>query len=85
MKKINLAITGCMGRMGQQIIKSARSDKNFKIRYKTIITTKTIIAQIDRFVKNCFNFELDLRNAGRTNINTAIKDIVGIASSNPIF
>ena len=31
MKKINLAITGCMGRMGQQIIKSVRSDKNFKI------------------------------------------------------
>ena len=31
MKKINLAITGCMGRMGQQIIKSAKSDKNFKI------------------------------------------------------
>ena len=31
MKKINLAITGCMGRMGQQIIRSARSDKNFKI------------------------------------------------------
>ena len=31
MKKINLAITGCMGRMGQQIIKSAKSDKNFEI------------------------------------------------------
>ena len=31
MKKINLAITGCMGRMGQQIIKSATSDKNFKV------------------------------------------------------
>ena len=31
MKKINLGITGCMGRMGQQIIKSARSNKNFKI------------------------------------------------------
>ena len=31
MKKINLAITGCMGRMGQQIIKSAKKDKNFKI------------------------------------------------------
>ena len=31
MKKFNLAITGCMGRMGQQIIKSAKSDKNFKI------------------------------------------------------
>ena len=31
MKKINLAITGCMGRMGKQIIKSAYSNKNFKI------------------------------------------------------
>ena len=31
MKKINLAITGYMGRMGQQIIKSAKYDKNFKI------------------------------------------------------
>ncbi len=31
MKKINLAITGCLGRMGQQIIKSAKMDKNFKL------------------------------------------------------
>ena len=31
MKKINLAITGCMGRKGQQFIKSAKSDKNFKL------------------------------------------------------
>ena len=31
MKKINLAITGCMGRMGQQILKSAKFDKNFNI------------------------------------------------------
>ena len=31
MKKINLAITGCMGRMGQQIIKSTKLDKNFKL------------------------------------------------------
>ena len=31
MKKINLAVTGCMGRMGQQLIKSSRSDKNFKL------------------------------------------------------
>ncbi len=31
MKKINLAITGCLGRMGQQIIKSSRKDKNFKL------------------------------------------------------
>ena len=31
MKKINLAITGCMGRMGQQIIKSVKSNKNFRL------------------------------------------------------
>ena len=31
MKKINLAVTGCMGRMGRQIIKSAGLDKNFKL------------------------------------------------------
>ena len=62
MKKINLAITGCMGRMGQQLIKSATKDKSIKL------------------VNNCFNFELDLRNAGRTNIKTSIKDIAGTIS-----
>jgi len=31
MNKINLAITGCLGRMGQQLIKSSRSNKNFKL------------------------------------------------------
>jgi len=31
MKKINLAITGCMGRMGQQLIKSSKSNSNFKL------------------------------------------------------
>ena len=31
MKKINLAITGCMGRMGQQLIKSANKNKFFNI------------------------------------------------------
>ena len=31
MKKINLAITGCMGRMGQQLIKSSKNNKNFKL------------------------------------------------------
>jgi len=31
MKKINLAITGCLGRMGQQLIKSSRSNNNFKL------------------------------------------------------
>jgi len=31
MKKINLAVTGCLGRMGQQIIKSSRANKNFRL------------------------------------------------------
>ena len=31
MKKINLAITGCMGRMGQQLIKSANKSNAFKL------------------------------------------------------
>jgi 4-hydroxy-tetrahydrodipicolinate reductase len=31
MKKINLAITGCMGRMGQQLIKSSKKNKSFKL------------------------------------------------------
>ena len=31
MKKINLAISGCMGRMGQQLIKSANNNINFKL------------------------------------------------------
>ena len=31
MKKINLAITGCLGRMGQQLIKSSKTNKNFKL------------------------------------------------------
>ena len=40
MKKIKLAITGCMGRMGQQIIKSAKSNKNFAV---TVLTENRLI------------------------------------------
>jgi len=35
MKKINLSITGCMGRMGQQLIKNSNKDKRFKINSLT--------------------------------------------------
>ena len=31
MGKINLAITGCMGRMGQQLIKSSKKDKSTRL------------------------------------------------------
>jgi 4-hydroxy-tetrahydrodipicolinate reductase len=40
MKKIKLAITGCMGRMGQQIIKTAKSNKNFVV---TALTENRLI------------------------------------------
>ena len=31
MNKINIAISGCLGRMGQQLIKSSKTNKNFKL------------------------------------------------------
>ena len=31
MRKINISISGCMGRMGQQLIKSSKKNKNFKL------------------------------------------------------
>jgi 4-hydroxy-tetrahydrodipicolinate reductase len=44
MKKINLAITGCLGRMGQQLIKSSKSNNNFKI--VALTESKTINKKI---------------------------------------
>ena len=31
MRKINLSISGCMGRMGQQLIRSSKKNRNFKL------------------------------------------------------
>ena len=31
MKKINLSISGCMGKMGQQLIKSSKKNKKFNL------------------------------------------------------
>ena len=44
MKKINLAISGCLGRMGQQLIKSSKSNKNFKL--VTLTENKTFNKKI---------------------------------------
>jgi len=60
MKKINLAITGCMGRMGQQIIKSARSDKNFKI---VALTENRIINKKVAGIKPSLNTEEAFKKA----------------------
>ena len=60
MKKINLAVTGCMGRMGQQIIRSARKDKNFNL--VSLTENKKIKKKIDN-VKISLNTEEAFRNA----------------------
>ncbi|MDA7831286.1 4-hydroxy-tetrahydrodipicolinate reductase [Candidatus Pelagibacter sp.] len=44
MKKINLAISGCLGRMGQQLIKSSKNNKKFKLAALT--ENKTINKKI---------------------------------------
>ena len=59
MKKINLAITGCMGRMGQQIIKSAKSDKNFKL---VALTENRIINKKILGIKPSLNTESAFKN-----------------------
>jgi 4-hydroxy-tetrahydrodipicolinate reductase len=60
MKKINLAVTGCMGRMGQQIIKSARSDKNFKV---VALTENRIINKKVAGIKPSLNTEEAFKKA----------------------
>ena len=44
MKKINLAISGCLGRMGQQLIKSSKNNKNFRLA--TLTENKAINKKI---------------------------------------
>ena len=51
------------------------------MKYKTITTTKTIIAQIDIFFSNNFKFEFEEIKPGRTNIKTKIRAIAGIICS----
>ena len=60
MKKINLAITGCLGRMGQQIIKSAVSDKYFKL--VALTESKKINKNINK-IKIELNTEQALKKA----------------------
>ena len=45
MKKTNITITGCMGRMGQQIIKAAKKNKKFKIQ--SLTENKLIFKKIE--------------------------------------
>ena len=60
MKKINLAIAGCLGRMGQQLIKSSKSEKNFKL---VSITESKIINKKIAGLKPQLNSISALKNA----------------------
>ena len=60
MKKINLAITGCMGRMGQQLIKSSKLDKTFKL---VALTENRVINKKISGVRPGLNTEKALKNA----------------------
>ena len=60
MKKINLSITGCLGRMGQQLIKSSKSTKNFKV---VSITENRIINKKISGLRPQLNTENAFKNA----------------------
>ena len=44
MKKLKIAVTGCLGKMGKQIIKSSKKDKSFRVA--TITESKIINKKI---------------------------------------
>ena len=59
MKKINLSITGCMGRMGQQLIKSSKKDKYVKLHS---LTENVTISKKIHGIKPQFNSEKAFKN-----------------------
>ncbi|MDA7838069.1 4-hydroxy-tetrahydrodipicolinate reductase [Candidatus Pelagibacter sp.] len=57
MKKINLAISGCLGRMGQQLIKSSKNNKNFRLAALTenkAISKKVVGIKLDVNTEEAF-------------------------------
>ena len=60
MGKINLAISGCMGRMGQQLIKSLKSDKDFNL---TALTENKIVNKKFNGIKPELNSKNAFKNA----------------------
>jgi len=59
MKKINLTITGCLGRMGQQLVKSSKNAKNFKL---VSITENRIVNKKISGLKPKINSESTFKN-----------------------
>jgi 4-hydroxy-tetrahydrodipicolinate reductase len=60
MKKINLTISGCLGRMGQQLIKSLKTNKNFKL---VALTENKIINKKIGGIKLNINTDQAFKNA----------------------
>ena len=60
MSKINLTITGCMGRMGQQLIKSANKDRSVKI---VTLTENRLITKKINGIKPSLNTEEAFKKA----------------------
>ena len=60
MSKINLTITGCMGRMGQQLIKSANKDRSVKI---VSLTENRLITKKINGIKPSLNTEEAFKKA----------------------
>ena len=54
MSKVKLAITGCLGRMGQQLIKSSKVDKNIKL---TTLTENRLVKNKISGIKASLNEE----------------------------
>ena len=54
MKKINLGIAGCMGRMGQQLVKSSKKNKSFNLK---VLTENRSINKKINGIKPEFNTE----------------------------
>ena len=60
MKKINLAITGCLGKMGRELIKSSKATKNFKL--VSVTENRTINKKISG-LKPQLNSDIAFKNA----------------------
>ena len=60
MRKINLSITGCLGRMGRQLVKSSKNAKNFKL---VSVTENRIINKKVAGFKPQLNTEAAFKNA----------------------
>ena len=81
MRKINLSISGCMGRMGQQLIRSLKKDRNFKLVsltesrkiYKRIAGLKPSKNSIEAFKKSSVIIDFTIPKCTLEILNIASK------------